>query len=317
MKAATRTVYGGPEVLSINETAKPTPAANELLVKVHAATVNRTDCGILWAKPFIMRFFTGLTKPKLPTTGTDFAGEVKAVGAAMTDFKVGDRIFGFNDNGLCSHAEYLTIAADQPITTIPEGISYKQAAASAEAAHYAYNFINKVNIKAGDNVMLNGGTGAIGSAALQMLKAMGVMVTATCRTQHVDLVKEMGADKVIDYLQEDFTQDDAQYDFVFDAVGKSTYGKCKHLLKPDGVYLSSELGPGTQNPFLALVSPHVKFPVPTDIKRSLSVVKDLLAQGKFKPLIDRTYPLEEIREAFTYVDSGEKVGNVVLRMTDS
>jgi len=146
-----------------------------------------------------------LTKPKLPTTGTDFAGEVEAVGKGVTAFKVGGRVFGFNDNGLCSHAEYLTIAADQPITTVPEGISYEQAAASAEAAHYAYNFINKVNIKAGDNVMLNGGTGAIGSAALQMLKAMDVTVTATCRTQHVDLVKEMGADKVIDYLQEDFT----------------------------------------------------------------------------------------------------------------
>ena len=242
---------------------------------------------------------------------------MEALGAAVTDFKVGDRIFGFNDNGLCSHAEYLTIAADQPITTVPEGISYEQAAASAEAAHYAYNLINKRNIKTGDNVMLNGGTGAIGSAALQMLKAMDVTVTATCRTQHVDLVKEMGADRVIDYLQEDFTQDDAQYDFVFDAVGKSTYGKYKRLLKPGGVYLSSELGPGAQNLFLALVSPHVKFPVPTDIKRSLSAVKDLLAHGKFKPLMDRTYPLEEIREAFTYVDSGEKVGNVVLSMTDS
>lgn len=313
MKAATRTVYGAPEVLRISDIAKPTPKDNEVLINVHATTVNRTDCGVLWGKPFIIRFFTGLTKPRIASTGTDFAGEVAAVGKDVTNFKVGDKVFGFNDNGIGSHAEYLTIAADGPLTTIPDGISYEQAAASAEAAHYAYNFINKVNIKADDNVMLNGGTGAIGSAALQMLKAMGVTVTATCRTQHIDLVKTMGADRVIDYLQSDFTQDEEQYDYVFDAVGKSTYGKCKRLLKPKGVYISSELGPGAQNPFLALVSPHVKFPVPTDIKRSLSIIRDLLVQGKFQPLIDRTYPLEAIREAFTYVNSGEKVGNVVLK----
>lgn len=314
MKAATRTVYGAPEVLRISDIAKPTPKDNELLIKVHATTVNRTDCGVLWGKPFIIRFFTGLTKPRLASTGTDFAGEVAAVGKDVTAYQVGDRIFGFLDDGIGSHAEYFTISADGPLTTIPDGISYEKAAASAEAAHYAYNFINKVNIKAGDNVMLNGGTGAIGSAALQMLKAMGVTVTATCRTQHLELVKNMGADKVLDYLQDDFTQDDELYDFVFDAVGKSTYGKCKRLLKPKGVYISSELGPGAQNPFLALVSPHVKFPVPTDIKRSLGIIKDLLVQGKFQPLIDRTYPLEAIRAAFTYVNSGEKVGNVVLKM---
>lgn len=315
MKAATRTIYGGPEVLSISEVAKPMPATNEVLIKVHLTTVNRTDCGVLWGKPFIIRFFTGLTKLRIASTGTDFAGEVAAVGKDVTSFKVGDKVFGFVDDGIGSHAEYFTIPADGSLMTIPKGISYEQTAASAEAAHYAYNFINKVNIKAGDNVMLNGGTGAIGSAALQMLKAIGVTVTATCRTQHIELVKNMGADKVIDYLQEDFTQDDAQYDFVFDAVGKSTYGKCRRLLKPNGVYLSSELGPGAQNPFLALVSPHVKFPLPTDIKRSLGVVKDLLVQGKFQPLIDRRYPLEEIREAFTYVNGGEKVGNVLLKVS--
>ncbi|MEM9675086.1 MAG: NAD(P)-dependent alcohol dehydrogenase [Cyclobacteriaceae bacterium] len=322
MKAAVRTQYDPPEVLSIREVDMPEPESNEVRVKVQATTVNRTDCGILWGKPAIIRLFTGLSVPNLTSTGTDFAGEVEAIGTEVIRFQVGDRVWGFDDNGLASHAQYMTIAEDKPITTIPEGISYEQATASAEGAHYAYNFINKVKLQPDSKVMFNGATGAIGSAALQFLKYHGTYVTATANTKNINLIQSLGADRVIDYEQEDFTLDYDGYDFVFDAVGKSTFGKCKPLLKSGGVYISSELGPGAQNPFLALATPllsdkKVRFPVPLNVPRSLEFTRKLLREGKFRPVIDRTYPLEEICKAFEYVHSGQKTGNVVIKMNNN
>jgi len=319
MKAAIRTTYGPPETLSIQEVEKPVPRDNEILVRVHATTVNRTDCAVLTGKPFIMRLFTGLFKPTLPSTGTDFAGIVEAVGNNVQTFKPGDRICGFYDQGLGSHAEYLALPETKAIITIPENMAFEQAAASMEAAHYAINFLNKLELHAGQNVMVNGGTGAIGSALIQLIKNKGATVTATCRTEHMEQVRSLGAQTVVDYTREDFTQDKQLYDYVFDAVGKSTFGKCKRLLKPGGVYISSELGPGVQNPFLALLTPlfggkKVIFPLPTDIKASLAYIREMWKTGGFTPLIDRRYPLEQITEAFNYVASGQKVGNVVLIM---
>lgn len=319
MKASCRFAYGPPEVLSIKDVETPSPGDDELLVKVFAATVNRTDCGILWGKPFILRFFTGLFKPTIPTTGTDFAGEVMATGKNVSSFKTGDRVFGFNDNGLRSHAQYTTIKQNQPIEKIPNGISYEQAAASLEGAHYAYNFIKRVKLQPGDWVLVNGATGAIGSAALQFLKHFGARVTAVCNTKNTALVRSLGADKIIDYEKEDFTKDDQLYQFVFDAVGKSTFGKCKKLLKPGGVYISSELGPGAQNIFLPLITglfgkKKTKFPIPTHVKASLVLIKQLLSSKEFLPVIDRTYTLEKITDAYNYVASGQKTGNVIINM---
>ncbi len=321
MKAAIRSKYGPPDVLSIKEVDVPTPKKKEILVRVYAATVNRTDCGILWAKPFIIRFFTGLFKPKLPGTGTDFAGKVEAVGKNVFKFKIGERVWGFRDNG-GSHAQYIAISEDEPVVTIPDGISYEQAAASAEGAHYAYNFINKIKIKAGDNVLVNGATGAIGSAAVQLLKYFGANVTAVCNTINLELVKSLGADKVIDYLNEDFTKDNQKYHYIFDAVGKSTFARCKPLLYPGGIYMSSDLGPGAQNIYLPLITrlwgnKRTIFPFPTNIKRSLLLIKNLLETKRFQPVIDRTYPLEKIAEAYSYVASGQKTGNVILSFEDN
>ena len=317
MKAVIRTKYGPPEILSVKEIDKPTPKSNEILVKVHAATVNRTDCGILWGKPFIIKFFIGIPKPKLSITGTDFVGVVEETGADVTNFKKGERVWGFDDGGLASHAEFLTIATNKAVLKIPEKISFERAVASAEGAHYAYNFINKVDLKPGQKVLVNGATGAIGSAAVQILKHFNVEVTATCGTDNTAKVKSIGADRVIDYLKEDFTQDNETYDFVFDAVGKSTFQKCKRLLNKNGIYISSELGPYAQNIFFALAAPlmkdkKVKFPLPVNIKASLEFIKELLEKDKFSPLIDRKYKLEEIAEAYRYVDSGKKIGNVII-----
>ncbi|MBW2173487.1 MAG: NAD(P)-dependent alcohol dehydrogenase [Deltaproteobacteria bacterium] len=317
MKTVVYTKYGPPEVLQLKEVEKPAPKDNEVLVEIHATTVNRTDCALLRGKPFIARFATGVLKPKRQTPGTEFAGEIEAVGKNIASFKVGDRVFGFDDSGSASHAEYMTISGDKALTTIPENITYEQAAASCEGVHYAYNFINKVNLESGRRILVNGATGAIGSAAVQLLDHYGANITAVCRGEHFELVKSLGANEAIDYTQEDFTESGRIYSFVFDTVGKSSFAKCKPLLEPGGVYISSELGVMAQNIFFALVTPvigkqKVKFPLPLNCKRSVLLVKKLIEEGYFKAVIDRTYPLEQIVEAFKYVETGQKTGNVVV-----
>jgi NADPH:quinone reductase-like Zn-dependent oxidoreductase len=319
MKAIVYHKYGPPKVLQLKEVEKPIPRDNEVLVKVFATTVNRTDCAMLRAKPYIMRFFTGLLRPNKPIPGTDFSGKVEAVGKDVTSFKVGDKVFGFDDMGVSSKAQYLTMPEKKPLATMPANLSYEQAAASLEGAHYAYNFINKVALKKGQNVLVNGATGAIGSAAVQLLKYDGANVTAVCATKNMELVKLLGADKVIDYTKEDFTKSDEKYHHIFDTVGKSSFSKCKPLLEPGGIYISSELGFLSQNPFLALITPFIGnkkviFPIPTDIKRSVLLVKKLIGEGRFKAVIDRKYPLENTAEAYAYVEKGQKTGNVVINM---
>ena len=320
MKAVMWTRYGPPDLLRLAEVEKPTPKDDELLIQVHATTVNRTDCASIRAKPFIMRMVTGFFKPKKQIPGTEFAGVVEAVGKDVTSLKAGDNVFGFDDKGSKSHAQYMTIHEDGAVT-MPEKLSYKEAAASFEGAHYAYNFINKVALKKGQNVLVNGATGAIGSAAVQLLNYFGVHVTAVCATENIALVKSLGAEKVIDYKKEDCTEDGQKYDYVFDTVGKSSFFKCRDLLRPGGVYLSSELGYMAQNIFLPLITPLVKpmienkktvAPFPTNIRRSLLLVRSLIEQGKFKAVIDREYPLEQIVEAYIYVEKGHKKGNVVI-----
>lgn len=329
MKAAVRAKYGSPEILKIKELEKPAPNDNEILVRVYATTVNRTDCSILWGKPFIIRFFTGFLKPNSSVTGTDFAGKIESVGKNVTAFKIGDRVWGFNDMGLGSHAQYMKISADKALTTIPANINYEQAAASAEGAHYAYNVIKKVKLSNGQKVLVNGATGAIGSAAVQILKYFNADVTAVCNTKNIDLVKSLGADTIIDYTNEDFTKKDQKYFFVFDAVGKSSFAKCKPILEPGGIYISTELGPMAQNIFLPLATAitanlpgrqagkRVMFPIPADCMRSLLFIKNLIEKEKFTPVIDRTYPLQKIDEAYNYVATGQKTGNVIISLEDN
>lgn len=319
MKAVVRTNYGGPRSLELVEMSIPTPDSNELLIRIKATTVNRTGCAILTGNPWIMRLFTGLTKPKRRTTGTDFAGIVEAMGSAVKGFRLGDRVWGFNDNGLSTHAEYACIGTNKTILKIPEGIDFKTAVASAEGAHYAYYFLDKVSVQPGDEILVNGGTGAIGSALIQLCRFKGANVTATCRGEHSELVRKLGAQRTIDYTATDFTKDSSTFDFVFDSVGKSTFFKCKSLLKKKGIYISSELGPNMQNVWLSLLCPlfpgkTVKFPVPLSPKRSLAFIQERLIDGSFRPLIDNSYSLEEVPQAFEYVMSEQKVGNVLIEI---
>ncbi len=250
--------------------------------------------------------------------GTDFAGEIVAVGKNVKSFSISDNVFGFIDTGLESQAEYMTIA-EENLFHIPENVNYKQAAASLEGAHYAYTFVHKVNIQPGQRILINGATGGIGSALLQFVKQHDAKITATCNTKNIELIKSLGADKIYDYTKEDFTNDKEKYDFIFDAVGKSTFGKCKSLLKEKGVYISSELGPYSQNIFYALTTAisskkKVIFPVPYDKQESIPYIINLLKKGKFMPVIDREYLLEDISKAYEYVISGNKTGNVIINI---
>ena len=317
MKAIVYTKYGPPDVLQLKEVEKPTAKDNEVLIKIHATTVNRTDCALRKAEPFISRFVTGLIRPKKTILGTEFAGEIEAVGKDVTSFKVGDKVFGFSGKDFGAHAEYMIMPEEGSLTTMPANMTYEEAAPSTEGAHYALSFIRKANLQSGQRVLINGATGAIGSAAVQLVKYFGADVTAVCNTKNVALVKSLGADKVLDYTKEDFTKDDQMYDAVFDAVGKSSFRRCKPLLKPGGIYISSELGYMAQNPILALVTPiignkKVMFPIPKHSDENIVLFKKLIEAGKFKGVIDRYYPLEEIIEAYKYVETGQKTGNVVI-----
>lgn len=322
MKASVYQQYGAPSVLSIKDIEMPTPNDTELLVKVHATTVNRSDCAMLRAKPFIMRFMTGLFKPKKSILGTDFAGEIVDVGKNISGFKVGDKIFGFHDLGLCSHAEFLTISEDKAFISMPKNCNFKQAAASAEGAHYAYNAINKVTLKPNQKVLVNGASGAIGSASVQLLKHFGADVSAVVNTDNLQRIKDLGANRVIDYLTEDFTQERKQYDLILDAVGKSSFSKCKPQLSPKGIYISSEPGWMAQNIFLALITPllgrkKVIFPIPVNTRRSLCLIKKLIEKEAFDAVIDREYSLNQIADAFRYVETGGKTGNVIININSN
>jgi len=317
MKASIRRRYGSPNQIKIENIEKPIPKDNDLLIKVHATTVNRTDCANLTAKPFIMRFVLGLFKPRKIILGTDFTGEVITIGKNVKSFNIGDKVFGFIDTGSESQAEYIT-TSEGNLFLIPEKIAYKEAAASLEGAHYAYTFIHKVKIKSGQKILINGATGAIGSALLQFVRQYDVKITATCNTKNIKLIQSLGADKIYDYTKEDFTDDDDKYDFIFDAVGKSTFGKCKPILKEKGIYISSELGPYSQNIFYPLLtsrlSKKVIFPMPYSKQKTIPYISNLLEKGKFKPVIDREYSLEDISKAYEYVITGEKTGNVIINI---
>ena len=318
MKAAVHTRYGPPDVVRIVDVERPNAAANEVLVKVHAATVNRTDCGFRAAHPWIVRFFSGLTKPKATILGCEFAGEIEALGRDVTAFEIGDRVFGFSEDRFGAHAEHLTMPQDGPIATIPPDLSFEEIAPSTEGSHYALSLITRARIRGGQRVLVIGGTGAIGSAAVQLLKELGAVVTAVADTEHLELVRGLGADRVIDRTVEDFTQDDRTYDVVLDAVGKSSFARCRRLLEPRGIYLSTDLGPLSQNPFLALVTPllgrrRVMFPIPPKHSaRELGRIREMLVAGTFRPIVDRRYPLDRIVDAYRYVETGQKIGNVVI-----
>jgi NADPH:quinone reductase-like Zn-dependent oxidoreductase len=321
MRAIVYTKYGPPEVAQLKEVPKPKPKDNELLIQVHLSTVNRTDSGFRSAEFFISRFWSGLLKPRRQILGCEFSGVVQETGNSVKEFKKGDRVFGFNDKNFGGHGEYLTIAETDALTTVPTNLKFDETAAITEGAHYALVDIRAAKVKPGQSVLVYGATGAIGSAAVQLLKHFGTRVTAVCNTKNVELVGGLGADVVIDYQTQDFTKTENKFDFIFDTVGKSSFGQCKPLLSEKGVFISTELGQNGENILFALTTPlwggkKLLFPIPSISKGDVIFLKELVEKGEFKPVVDRRYNLDEIVEAYKYVESGEKTGNVLLRVAE-
>lgn len=321
MKAIVYTKYGPPEVAQLMEVPKPIPKDNELLVKVYSSTVNRTDSGFRSAEYFISRFWSGLLRPKYQILGCEFAGIIEEIGKGVTTFQKGDKVFGYNDKTFGGHAEYLTIAETEAVTNIPDNISFDEAAALTEGGHYALVDIRAAKIERGQNVLVYGATGAIGSAAVQLLKHFGSTITAVCNTKNVELVKSLGADIVIDYQTQDFTKTENKFQFIFDAVGKSSFGQCKPLLTEKGIYISTELGKNGENILFALTTPFwggkkLLFPIPTITKKDVIFLKELVQKGEYKPVIDQKFTLEKIVDAYKYVETGQKTGSVVIKIVE-
>ena len=317
MKAIVYTKYGPPDVLQLKEVEKPTPKDNELLIKIHATTVSRTDCGFRKPEPFFVRLFIGLIRPKIKILGSELAGEIEAVGKDANSFKVGDQVFGLS-GGFGTHAEYICLPEDGSVTTKPANMTYEEAAAVCDGAMLALNCLrNKANIQSGQKVLINGASGSIGTAAVQLAKYYGAEITAVCNTKNIEMVKSLGAIEVIDYLKSDFTKNGQTYDIVFDAVGKSSFSYCKSSLKQGGLYMATDLGFLYQNVFYALWTSKIGskkciFPMPKHTKEDVVFFKELIDAGKLKSVIDRSYPIEQIVEAYRYVEKGQKTGNVVI-----
>lgn len=311
-----RTRYGPPDVVRVDDVPTPEPTPAELLVRVHATTVNRTDCAYRSGTPFVTRLGTGLPAPRATVLGTEFAGVVERVGSQVTAFSTGDRVFGYVEGRFGAHAEHLTVPESGSVAVVPAGIDFAAAAASTEGAHYALAMARVARTRAGHHVLVLGASGGIGSAAVQLLGAGGVTVTAATRGA-VDRVAGLGADRVVEAAADAVPDDGTRYDAVFDAVGRSSFGRYRRRLVRRGVYTSSELGPKGQNIPLSLLSPlspgrRVRFPFPLHDQAMVQRLAGLLADGRLRPLIDRHYPLDGIVEAYRFVESGQKVGNVVV-----
>lgn len=329
MKAIQYTEYGSPNVLHLTEVTKPTPKDNEVLIKIHATTVNFGDVtarkmGKLSPSEFhmslpfwlIARIMFGFRKPKINILGAEFAGEIEAVGQDVTRFKTGDSVFGYVGSAMGANAEYLCMAEDGVLAIKPNNMSYEEATTIPYGATMALPILEKGNLQPGQKILINGASGGIGSAALQLAKYYGAEVTAVCSTSNLEMVKSLGADKVIDYTQEDFTQNGETYDVILDILGKSSFSACKDSLKPNGVYLlaSFKMKPLFQMLWTSITrsNKNVICALATESSENLAFAKELIEEGKIKTVIDRCFPLEQTAEAHHYIESGDKKGQIVI-----
>jgi NADPH:quinone reductase-like Zn-dependent oxidoreductase len=316
VKAAVNIRYGPPDVVVVREVPKPEPGVGDVLVRVRATTVGRTDAGALRAHPAFTRLFTGLLRPKRTVLGMDFAGEVEAVGPGVGSFHPGERVFGLTPGGYGGHAQYLIVPQEGAIATMPAGMPFAEAVV-CEGALYADTDLRALGLGPGNSILIYGGSGAIGSAAVQIAKAYGASVTAVVATRHLELVTSLGADRVIDYTVGDFTAIGETFDFVFDAVGTVSYFRARRLLRPGGRFTATDFGPHNQNLLVIFWcaisrSKRFVFPIPKSTKAFVERLAARMEAGEFRALIDRKYPLEAIVEAYRYVETKQKTGIVVI-----
>ncbi len=314
MTAVVHDQYGPPEVLRLEEVERPYPEADEILVRVQATTVTRTDAGLRSAEYVISRFVTGLRRPKRRIPGLEFAGVVEDVGARVSEFTLGDEVFGVRAG---AHAELVCVNEQGAVAHKPSGVAFEEAAAVCDGAELALACLRAAGPLDGRRIVVYGASGAVGTAGVQLAKHFGAHVTAVCDTKHVDLVRSLGADVVVDYLQEDFTKNGETYDVVFDAVGKHSFRRSRRSLKPGGTFVDTDLGFMWHVPLLVLAtrwlgSRKVKLGITKYTKQDVLLLKSLLEEGTYRAVIDRRYPLEDVVEATRYVETGQKTGNVVL-----
>lgn len=310
--------YGAPQVLQCKETEKPQPKENEILVKIVATAVNSGDCRLRKADPFAVRFLMGLTKPKINILGGVFSGRVEQIGKAVKRFKVGDEVFGSTDLRFGAYAEYKCVAEDSTVSLKPQNISHQESAAVPFGAATALHFVKKAGIKKGQKVLVYGASGAVGNAIVQIANFFGAEVTAVCSTGNVKWVKELGAYKVLDYTQEDFRKSDQKYDVVFDTVNKISLSDGLSVLNKGGKLVLSAAGFGQMiaGAFLSLFnSKKVLTGMTKQTQEDIEFIRTLVEQGALKPVIDRSYTLEEMAQAHEYVDKGHKKGNVVIAVS--
>jgi NADPH:quinone reductase-like Zn-dependent oxidoreductase len=318
MRAVVHDRYGPPEVLRVADVERPQPAQDEVLVRVYATTVTRTDTGLRSAEYPFTRVFTGIRRPKRIIAGTEFAGVVEEVGAAVAEFEVGDEVFGVKGG---ANAEYVAVAESGAIASKPTSLDYDEAAATPDGALLALTCLRPAEPLRGKNVLVYGAAGSMGTAAVQLLAHHHEAdVTAVCDTKDVELVRSLGARAVLDRFREDFTKSGETYDVIFDAVGKHSFRRSRRSLKPGGIYITADLGFMYHVPLAALVtrfvgSKRAKLGIGRYHRDDLQLVKELVESGKYRPVIDRTYALDEVVEATRYVETGQKTGNVVLRLT--
>jgi NADPH:quinone reductase-like Zn-dependent oxidoreductase len=315
MRAVVHDRYGPPDVLRLEEVERPIPKEHEVLIKIRATTVTRTDCGWRAAKPFFARYFIGLRRPRQKILGMELTGEVVAVGAAVSEFAVGDEVFGVT--GFGANAEFVCMRESAALGHKPAGMAFEEAAAVCDGASIALAAMRKAKLSKGRSIVVYGASGSIGTAAVQLAKHFGADVTAVCNTKNVELMRSLGADEAVDYLREDFTKNGKTYDVIFDAVGKHSFRRCRGSLKPRGIYLETDLGFGWHVPLLALATrwvgnKRVTLPIPKYTKEEVLFLKELIEAGRYRAVIDRRYPLEAVVEATRYVETGQKTGNVVL-----
>lgn len=321
MKAIEYNSYGSPEVMQIKEVPMPQPGANEILVRIHATTVTATEAKFRRGDPYFTRLFTGLFRPRLTRLGEELAGEIVAVGGAVTKFKVGDKVFGTAGPNFGANAEYICLPEDAVITHMPTNLSYNEVASSIDGFLTALPYLRDLGrIRQGHKVLIIGASGSVGSSAIQMAKYYGAQITAVCSTEKVELVRQLGADHVVDYRKEDFTASGEKYEIIFDAVGKTTFGACKELLAPSGRFLEVDMSLSMIGDLL-LTSLFGKKKIlfaatglrkPSERLQDLYLLKELLETGIIKPTLDRSFPLGDIVEAHRYVDQGHKMGNVAI-----
>ena len=325
MKAIVYTKYGPPDTLQLKEVEKPAPRNNEVLIRVYAATVTSEDCTFRKGDPFIARFATGLTRPKITTLGSNLAGEIEAVGKDVKQFKEGDQVFAASDAALGAHAEYICLPEEGALALKPANMTSGEAASVCGGGLTSLPFLRDTGkIQRGQKVLINGASGSVGTSAVQLAKYFGAEVTGVCSTGNLELVESLGADKVIDYTTEDFTKTGQTYEIIFDAVGKSSFSRCKGSLKQRGVYLSTVLTVAIlfQMLWTSKIGCKKAMIVFTGLRPSSEKTKDLIflkelaEAGRIKPVIDRRYPLEQTPEAHSYVEKGHKKGNVVITVAE-